>query len=680
MSFWKWQNLLLRLLSISVAWGVSADAYADGWTYWGTVNDPAPVTGAIRAHIATDGTNFYYATLADGIFRADLTNRMFTAMPTNGLVLCSAANTNALTIWDLAVTPRGTVLIGAHPTVLSFRNNSTTATAITQQSAPNTTPLIYYWDANAGQWQPATITGQTYPYTQFSGNFSFGSDGTVWTCSGFAPYVYKSTDDGHSYIALNLDERVPTNYFSDVTGETTIGRVFSILVGPGGELFAGTETAGYLHSKDGGQSWTSLDPDYVDTNSVNPLGRIGNASYDGIDRFGNILCVAVEYGSFPAIDAWSGHSMVAYRPADGSYFNASAGLPVYSVTPFRIYTTPAGGSFTELDQTAAGDGGVYHSNDGQNWIQFNTGIPALDLPHLSSNPSPGLFVDEGDCMAMLGNQMFVADAQMNIWTYDTTPLPVTNHPPSALPQNFTLWQNESTNMTLQGTDADGDALNFNIVTPPQWGTLSGVSSNLTYTPGYYFAGNDFFQFTVDDGQSTSTVATVAITVNELATTATAVQLLSPTNLVVAITPANVNLMVAAQDPNGIQEVDFWDGLNQIGSVTNAPYSYSFTNLAIGTHNFSALAVNSAGGTAWSSPATVMVIAAPLQLSLGLSASNQINVAWPLQLSGPLLETATNLSGPWSLVTQPPLDQNYSQHAVTLTNCLPEAYFRLYAAP
>ena len=666
-----WRLLLAGIFVANVA-------MADNWSYWGNVSDPAQVTGSLRAHIATDGTNFYYATLADGIFRADLTNRTFTAMPTNGLNLCSSANTNALTVWNLAVSPRGTVLVGAHPTVMTFQNNS--FAGIAQQSAPNTIPLIYYFDANANQWQPATINGQSYPYKQFSGNFAFASDGTVWTCSGFAPYVYKSTDDGHSYTAFDLDERVPTNYFSVLGGQTSLGRMFSVVVGPGDELFAGTETAGFLHSQDGGQTWTSLDPHFADTNSVNPLGRVGNATFGGLDRFGNLLCVATEYGSFPGINVWSGNSLVGYHLADGTYFNASMGLPAYSVTPFRIYTTPAGWSLTEMDQDDAGDGGVYRSSDGQNWTQFNTGIPSLDVPHLSSNPKPGFIVDSGDCLTMLGTQIFVADSQMNIWVYDTAPLPVTNHPPSALPQNLTLWQNEATNITLSGTDADGNSLNFNIIAQPQWGTLTGTPPNLTYVPGFYYHGLDQFQFAVDDGQATSTVATVSITVNELAATEPAASWLSPTNLTLFVGPTNFTTLAAASDAGGIQEMDFWDGTNFDGVAGAAPFFFTYTNLAVGTHELSALAINHAGGTAWTAPTTVVVVAGPLYLAVGTGPANLRSVNWPLRVSGALLESAPSPIGPWSLVPNPPVDLNYSLHSVMLTNNSAAGFFRLFLAP
>ena len=67
-------------------------------------------------------------------------------------------------------------------------------------------------------------------------------------------------------------------------------------------------------------------------------------------------------------------------------------------------------------------------------------------------------------------------------------------------------------VTLTGSDADGDPLNFTIVSPPANGALSGMSPDLVYTPDANFLGADSFVFAVSDGQNTSAATTVAIEV------------------------------------------------------------------------------------------------------------------------------------------------------------------------
>jgi hypothetical protein len=71
-------------------------------------------------------------------------------------------------------------------------------------------------------------------------------------------------------------------------------------------------------------------------------------------------------------------------------------------------------------------------------------------------------------------------------------------------------------ITLTGSDVEGTALNFNVVTPPANGTLSGTAPDLTYTPDPGYFGADSFTFLANDGHYDSNLATVDITISEAA--------------------------------------------------------------------------------------------------------------------------------------------------------------------
>ncbi len=91
-----------------------------------------------------------------------------------------------------------------------------------------------------------------------------------------------------------------------------------------------------------------------------------------------------------------------------------------------------------------------------------------------------------------------------------------NTAPKATAQSLTFNEDTSNNsITLAGTDADGDALTYEIVTSPTHGSLSGTAPNLTYTPTANYFGNDSFSFTVNDGTVDSSPAIVSITVNDV---------------------------------------------------------------------------------------------------------------------------------------------------------------------
>ena len=68
------------------------------------------------------------------------------------------------------------------------------------------------------------------------------------------------------------------------------------------------------------------------------------------------------------------------------------------------------------------------------------------------------------------------------------------------------------NLTLQATDADGDALTYTIVSSPAHGSLSGSGVARTYSPASGYSGPDSFTFRANDGSLDSNAATVSITV------------------------------------------------------------------------------------------------------------------------------------------------------------------------
>lgn len=87
-----------------------------------------------------------------------------------------------------------------------------------------------------------------------------------------------------------------------------------------------------------------------------------------------------------------------------------------------------------------------------------------------------------------------------------------DHAPVANGQDVTTAENTPVPITLTGSDANGDALTYAVVTQPAHGTLSGTAPNLTYTPEANYTGSDVFTFKANDGTADSTAATVSLTV------------------------------------------------------------------------------------------------------------------------------------------------------------------------
>ncbi|MFM1879377.1 MAG: hypothetical protein RLZZ241_2243, partial [Bacteroidota bacterium] len=96
-------------------------------------------------------------------------------------------------------------------------------------------------------------------------------------------------------------------------------------------------------------------------------------------------------------------------------------------------------------------------------------------------------------------------------TVSITVTPV-NDTPLADDQSVNTAEDTSLDITLLGSDVDGDALTYEIATAPAHGSVTLLGDTATYTPDANYHGADSFTFTVSDGALTSSAATVSITV------------------------------------------------------------------------------------------------------------------------------------------------------------------------
>jgi hypothetical protein len=87
-----------------------------------------------------------------------------------------------------------------------------------------------------------------------------------------------------------------------------------------------------------------------------------------------------------------------------------------------------------------------------------------------------------------------------------------NTPPLATHQTIRTYEDIPINITLAGTDAEGDELTFNITSEPTNGTVVGGGANWTYTPNPKWHGTDAMSFIANDGLDVSAVGLVTIEV------------------------------------------------------------------------------------------------------------------------------------------------------------------------
>ncbi len=109
-----------------------------------------------------------------------------------------------------------------------------------------------------------------------------------------------------------------------------------------------------------------------------------------------------------------------------------------------------------------------------------------------------------------------------------------NHAPVVNAVSVSTNQDTAVQITLNGTDIDGDALTYAIVGGPGHGNLGTVSgAKVTYTPNAGWTGSDSFTYKANDGHLDSNTATVTITVKAVDTTPPVITV--PANMTVEAT-------------------------------------------------------------------------------------------------------------------------------------------------
>jgi hypothetical protein len=332
---------------------------------------------------------------------------------------------------------------------------------------------------------------------------------------------------------------------SDVDGE---GLTYSVVSGPGqGTLsgvlpvltytppagFSGSDSLTYRVTDPGGLSATASVAITVTPVNDAPVALAQSVTtaedtpvtltLRGSDVDGDALTFAVVAGpvngtlsgtpplvTYTPTAHFTGSDSFTFRVSDGTLSSPLATVSL-TVTPVNDAPVATALSITTAEDTAVpitlrgsdvdGDPLTFTVVTGPAWGSLSGALPTLTY-----TPNPNFHGTDSFTYTVADSGGLSATATV------TVTVTAVNDVPVALAQSVTTAEDTPVTLTLRGSDVDGDALAFSIVTEPVNGTLSGTPPLVTYTPTAHFTGSDSFTFRVSDGTATSAPATVSLTV------------------------------------------------------------------------------------------------------------------------------------------------------------------------
>lgn len=237
-----------------------------------------------------------------------------------------------------------------------------------------------------------------------------------------------------------------------------------------------------------------------------------------------------------------------------------------------------------------------------------------DAPHLIYTPEAEFTGEDAFTFRVIEGAAHSEPAAVTITVRPSTSEPG-NTPPIAHAQNVLTDEDTPIAITLTGSDADDDALSFEIASGPSHGSLSGAPPSVTYTPDAGFSGADSFTFTASDGKDSSPAATVNITVKAAD--------VPPVNTPPVADPQTVNTTSATSIPITLTGSDA-DGDALSFAITAQPSHGSLSGTApeiiytpeVGFSGADSFSFTVSDGEATSAPALVTISVTEVRYSVG----------------------------------------------------------------
>lgn len=200
---------------------------------------------------------------------------------------------------------------------------------------------------------------------------------------------------------------------------------------------------------------------------------------------------------------------------------------------------------------------------------------------------------------------------------------------------------------LPGSDANGNALTFRIVSQPEHGTV-GVTNNIaTYFPEAGFVGTETFKFAAWDGATDSNLGTGTVTVAQ-----------GPFNIAAkALVPASYPAswavpFTAVATPVNVSATPTYDWNFGDGSGHATTQSPTHTYIAAGNYNWNVtVSVQSGASVMTTNISGLIEIGSPVSLTV-TATGNSLQLVWPQTGADVLVEQTSSLGtgAQWTVAT------------------------------
>lgn len=209
-------------------------------------------------------------------------------------------------------------------------------------------------------------------------------------------------------------------------------------------------------------------------------------------------------------------------------------------------------------------------------------------------------------------------------------------------QHATFTEPVTINIQAEAADSDGTIAKVDFYNGETW-LGSDSTAPYSYTWDDVAAGAYTITAKATDNQGLTASASVTITVNPAGNIPPTVSITSPTNGQNFTAPATVFIEANAIDNDGsIRKVDFYNGSTWLGSDTNAPYTFSWSNVPAGTYALTAVATDNLNATTTSSPVKIVVGSTPSALKARFYNSNTAATSNMLYLRFQLANTGASV--------------------------------------